>query len=337
MNARILAGTILALSGLVLIVAPRRAGWTEVHRAAAPERARPNAGASAEMESPIVLMPILPDQTGPAARTATVLRAACAGPLDYLAERALRESEAAAQRAATSLQQAMIAPIRDDSLSFADEIYSVGANAKALYKSGTEYRRYVAERYSEEYFRRTDVQDVLGAIVVEYLDCLERIAQQTAIESGLDVEELPRVALSVDDFPDMLRAEIRESVGGMADTMRRQSRKGTFIEAGSILLGFLATPYWLVDLAIGQGISGVGATFRDPVGDVAIDAHRSAAQLADRICFGTDRREGFYAVLLQVARNHNRRLRAELDQAGSETAEAAGAAEDLALLFGGER
>ena len=84
---------------------------------------------------------------------------------DCLMERAQLEIEAAAQRAAMAFMQALTATVREDNRSIAEELYSVGANARAIYKSDADYRTFVADRFYEELSQRTDLQDSLNAAV----------------------------------------------------------------------------------------------------------------------------------------------------------------------------
>ena len=208
----------------------------------------------------------------------------------------------------SSFMKEMMAPLEANDHSFAEKLYSIGANAKAVTKNESEYRDYVSKRFYEELTRGTDIQASLDAIAYEYLNRLDRIAQQISIESGLDVANVPPVTLTITDFDKILREEIRESVGQTTSTMQHQSRQGMAIQSVSFGIGLLMPTAFLVDLAIGMGIDTAANSFRDPVGAVAIDSHREAEQLAQRICFGTNQHQGLYAALLDIAHYQNGQL-----------------------------
>ena len=237
--------------------------------------------------------------------------------VDYLVERALREAEAAAQRAAMSFMKEMMAPLEANDRSFAEALYSIGANAKAISKNESDYRDYVAKRFYDELTRGTDIQKNLDAIAFEYLNRLDRIAQQIAIESGLDITNLPTVTLTISDFDKILRSDIRDSVGQASSTMQHQARQGAVIQSVSFGIGLLMPTTFIIDLAIGMGIDTVADSFRDPVGQVAIDSHRAAEQLAERTCFGADHDKGLYAALLDIAHYQNIQLREILNHSES--------------------
>lgn len=232
--------------------------------------------------------------------------------IDYLVDRALREAEAAALRATESFRKEMMAPVVANDRSFAERLYSIGANAEALRKNEAEYRTYVAERFYNELTKNNNIQANLDVIAFEYLNRLERIAQQTAIESGLDVTNLPTVKFTIRDFDKLLRSDLRESIGPTASEMRYRSLEGTGIQLVSFGVGFLMPTMWVVDLAIGAGIDTTANMFRDPKGDVEIKAHNAVEILADRICFGTDQHQGLYVALLDLAHYHNEQLRETL-------------------------
>ena len=239
--------------------------------------------------------------------------------LNYLLDRASREAQAAAQRAASDFMKEMMAPVEANDCSFADRLYTIWANAMAVTKNESEYRDYVAQRFHEELTRSTDIRKNLDAIAFEYLTRLDRISQQTAIESGLDVTSLPAATLTITDFDKTLRADVNESVGPIAASMRSQSRQGTAIQAASFVGAAILMPKtgdWradlLVDLAISEAITKISDMYRDPVGQVAIDVHRAAENLAKRICFGTDQHQGLYGALLDIAQYKNAQLRETL-------------------------
>jgi len=235
--------------------------------------------------------------------------------VDYLADRALREAEAAAQRAALQLMQAITQPLQNDGEAFAEALYSIGANAKSLYQNETDYRNYVAGRFKEELEQRSELQDTLDAILFEYTHRLDRIANQIAIESGLDVPTLPTVTLDFNDFEQFVNQDIRATIAGTADSIEKQTRQGATIEVVSIGIGLLMPTPLLLDLAIGLAIGAAADTFRDPVGQVQMDAQHSAELLAERICFGTSEQDGLYGVLLGIAACQSRQLRETLMQA----------------------
>ena len=325
-------GVALVVVGAVLASSPK---W----ETALGIRARLGAATPPETAQKVTLVPVGSDSSGDANPSALVpaLPTIPTGQthLDYLEERALAEAEAAAQRAALGFIKELITPVRDDSRSFAEELYSIGANAKAIYKSESDYSDYVSDLFYEELSKRVDVQENLNAVVYEYLDRLERIGQQVAIESGLDVGELPPVALTVNEFQGRLRQEIGEAVANTSDTMKEKSREGASLLTGttgvSIGLGMLIPIPVIDDLIIFAVADGVIGLFRDPVGDVALAANQSAELLAERICFGTDQRSGLYAALLEVAQSYNRRLRVVLEQSYGEADP-----ESLAAMFGEE-
>jgi hypothetical protein len=225
----------------------------------------------------------------------------------------------------------MMAPVEANDHSFAEKLYSIGANARAISKSESEYRDYVTKRFYEELTRSTDIQKNLDAIAFEYLNRLDRIAQQISIESGLDVTNLPPVTLTITEFDRLLRAEVRKAVGQASSTMQHQSRQGAIIQTVSFGIGLLMPTTFVVDLAIGLGIDTAADSFRDPVGQVAIDSHRAAEQLAERICFGTDQHQGLYAALLDIAHYQNGQLRETLRQS-----EAMSTPESMDAVFGGD-
>lgn len=332
-----------AIIGVVLVVAGAVLASFSNLETALGIRARRGAATPPETAQKITLVPVgsdssrdaNPSASFPALPTIPTDRTLA----DCLMERAQLEIEAAAQRAAMAFMQALTATVREDNRSFAEELYSVGANARAIYKSDEDYRAFVAHRFYEELSRRTDLQDNLNAAVFEYLNRLERVGQQVAIESGLNVEVLPPVALTVNEFQGRLRQEIGEAVANTSDTMQEKSREGasllTATTVASIGLGMLIPIPVIDDLIIFAVVDGVIGLFRDPVGDVAIAANQSAEQLAERICFGTDQRSGFYAALLDVGQGYNRRLRAVLELAAAEPDEADPAAvAELANMFG---
>jgi len=237
--------------------------------------------------------------------------------IDILAKRALREAEAAALRASNGFRKEMMAPLKANDRSFAEKLYSIGANAKAISKNESEYRKYVAERFYEELARGVDIQKNLDAVTFEYLNRLDRIANQTIIKSGLDVTNMPTVTLTIKDFDNLLRAEIRESVGQTSSNMQRNARQGMAIQSVSLGIGLLMPTTFLVDLTIGLGLDTTANSFRDPLIDVKIDAHNAAEQLADRICFGTEQKQGLYAALLDIANYQNHQLKRALRQSES--------------------
>jgi hypothetical protein len=237
--------------------------------------------------------------------------------IDYLLDRALREAEAAALRAAQSFRKEMMAPVQANDRSFAEKLYTIGANAKVFCKTEVAYRAYVAERFYEELKRNTDLQKNLDAVAFEYLDRLGRIAQQVAIESGRDVANLPVTTLTINDFDKVLRADISDSIVETASEIQKQTMIGTTVQAVSFGIGLLMPTPLLVDLAIGAGIEAVSNSFRDPEGQVAIEAHRAVEGLADRICFGTDQHQGLYSALLDIAHYQNEQLRETLTNSDS--------------------
>jgi len=327
-------GLLLLLAGAGIALYPKFCGNTPV---STPATVPPvEHGQQINAPTQVSLTPISPQPVPPRATkslslsTPTPTIHASGTHLDYLAERALREAEAAAQRAAMSFMKEIMAPVEANDRSFAEELYSIGANAKAISKSEPEYRDYVAKRFYEELTRSTDIQKNLDAIAFEYLDRLDRIAKQIAIESGLDVTNLPTVTLTITDFDKLLRADIRESVGQTSSTMQQQARQGAVIQTVSFGIGLLMPTKFVIDLAIGMGIDTAADSFRDPVGQVAIDSHRAAEQLAERICFGADQHQGLYAALLDIAHYQNSQLR-EILRHG----EALSEPESMDAVFGG--
>lgn len=327
-------GLLLLLTGTGIALYPKFCGNTPVSTPTTVYR--DDHGQQIDAPTQVSLVPISPQ---PVAARATnplalgvITQTVRAGTthLDFLAERALREAEAAAQRAAMSFMKEMMAPVEANDHSFAEELYSIGANAKAISKDENEYRDYVAKRFYEELTRSTDIQKNLDAIAFEYLNRLDLIAKQIAIESGLDVTNLPTVTLTIRDFDKLLRADIRESVGHTSSTMQHQARQGAVIQTVSFGIGLLMPTTFVVDLAIGLGIDTAADSFRDPVGQVAIDSHRAAEQLAERICFGSDQHQGLYAALLDIAHYQNRQLREILQQS-----EAISEPESMDAVFGG--
>ena len=271
--------------------------------------------------TPDSLAPSLPQPVAPrpattlsSGTTTQVIQTANGAYIDSITRRALREAEAAAQRASRSFRKEMMAPLESNDRSFAEKLYSIVANAKAISKNESEYRDYVSKRFYEELTNGMDIQKNLDAVAFEYLNRLDRIANQTLLDSGLDVTNMPPVTLTIKDFDNLLRAEIRESVGQTTSTMQLRSRQGMAVQTVSLGIGLLMPTTFLVDLAIGIGIDTTANTFRDPVGDVAIDAHKAAEQLADRICFGSEQHQGLYAALLDIAQYQNNQLHAALSQ-----------------------
>ncbi|HAS83240.1 MAG TPA: hypothetical protein DCS43_11360 [Verrucomicrobia bacterium] len=252
-----------------------------------------------------VTLPIVPDPDATVSTNVPTLSPAT----EYLLDRALREAEASAQRAAHRFMQDMLKPIRVDGSNFAESLYSIGSTAQAVAKSETAYREYVARRFQEELAKRMDIRESLEASIFEFSHRLERIATQVVIESGLDVKDLPTVRLEMGNFENILSEDLKASLGELTQGIQQQAREGATIETLSIGISlFLPTPFF-IDVAIGQAVSELAEMFRDPEGHVEIVAHRAAEQLADRICFGTDRHGGLYAGLLDVAHFQNRQLR----------------------------
>lgn len=237
---------------------------------------------------------------------------------DYLIERAWREAEAAAQRGAMEFRQVLLTPVRHDDEAFAKALYSVGANAKSVFKSKEKYREYVSARFYEEIARRVDIQDHLDGILFEYVDRLNRIAQQIAIESGLDIDELPFVNLTMENYDQTVEAAIGKSVGGVSSSMRRQARSrgamGVVIFGASVGVSFITPIPFVADLAVGGAVEAVVDNFRDPVGQVAMDSNRAVEQIADFICYGTEQNPGMHGVFLKMARVHILELQNTLEQ-----------------------
>jgi len=247
---------------------------------------------------------------------------------DYIAmltQRALREAEAAAQRASKSFRKEMVAPLETNDRSFAEKLYTIGANARAISKNEAEYRDYVAKRFHEELTSCTDIRKNLDAVAFEFLTRLDRIGQQIAIESGLDITNLPNTTITIKDFDNILKSNIKESVSTTTQEIQSQSKTGAAIQGGTIAVTYPITVALtknhqvalVIDLAISEAVSKVSEMYRDPIGGVAIEAHRAAEQLADRICFGTEQEEGLYEALLKIAHYHNRQLHAILRQSNA--------------------
>lgn len=314
-------GLLLLLTGAGIALYPEFCGNTPVPTQTA--ASRDDHGQQIAAPTQLSLAPISPQNGAAHAKSPRSLgvstqAARCVTThLDYLAERALREAEAAAQRAAMSFMKEILAPVEANDLSFAEKLYSIGAKARAISKNESEYRDYVSERFYEELTRNTNIQENLDAIAFEYLIRLDRIANQIAIESGLDVTNLPTVTFTVTDFDKLLRSDISESVAQTSSTMQHQARQGAVIGAVSIGIGLLMPTKFIVDVAIGEAIDQVADSFRDPVGQVAIDSHRAIDELAERICFGTEQHQGLYAALLDIAHYQNIQLRDILHQSES--------------------
>ena len=237
--------------------------------------------------------------------------------IDYLVNRALREADVAALRAATSIRRELLTPLERNDRSFAEKLYTLGANARALSFDEESYREYVAARYEKELWPViAQTQSDLEAVVYEYLFTLDRIAQATALESGLDVEALPEVSFDGTQYTNMLRAELRHYVDRTASVMRSESRQGAAYQLTSFGLGLVMPTPLPVDLAIGAALDGVVEGFRDPVGAVAIEAHLGAEKFADRVCFGSEERpDGVRVALFEIARFQNAHLRTVLTDA----------------------
>ncbi len=249
--------------------------------------------------------------------------------IDYLTDRAMREAEAAAQKSAASFMKEILAPVEANDRSFAERLYTIGANARAVTKSEAAYREYVARRFYEEIASHSDLAGNLNAIAFEYLARLDRIAKQAMLDSGRDVTGIQPVTLTLSDFDGMFRSEIRACVDQTASNMQSQARQGAAVQAVSFGIGLLMPTTFIADLAIGTGIDVAGNSFRDPEGQVAIDAHHAAEKLAEHICFGTDQKSGLHDALLVVARYQNAQLKktlaAKMDESG---------AADIKAVFG---
>ena len=249
--------------------------------------------------------------------------------IDYLAERALREAESAALKSTRSFMKEMMSPVEGNDNSFAEKLYSIGANARSLFKSESDYRDYVSKRFLEEITQNIDIKKNLDAVAFEYTDRLKRIAQIVAIESGLDVTNLPSITnITFKGLDGVLCKESWESTAQLSSTIQDQSKQGTDVQIVLCEIGLLMPTTLIVDLAIGLGFDTVANSFRDPVGKVAIDSHQASEALAERICFGSNQYQGIYSYLLDIAHDQNSQLRDALRES-----EACSSEKDINTFF----
>lgn len=238
---------------------------------------------------------------------------------ELLLERALRESQNEAKKAAKSLMREMLAPLQADEDSFAEKLYNITSAAKGLGGNDEEYRAYVANRFAKEILADGVLQENLNAIAQEYLYALQRISSQVVIESGRDVSSFPEVSITNLDFEKIICDDAANSMDTIATAMVHETRVGAAVNVVSIGAGvacnFLVPVPFVVDFAVGVAVDFVVGGFRDSTGNIAIGAISSAEQLTEFVCFGTEEHMGFYQSLLRMSQFHNDQLRALLKSA----------------------
>ncbi len=233
--------------------------------------------------------------------------------LEPLFMRARLEAEAAALRAAKLFREEMLRPVEHDAKSIGEELYSLGANVRALTHTSDGYEAYVARRFLEILAVRTDAKDNLEGALFAFTDRLNKIAQIVAIESGRDVADLTLLEADSVDVAEMFDQHTRASLKTTSDTMRKESRTGALITSIMVGLSFATPIPFLADLVIFGSIDLLIEMYRDPSGSVTIDAHNAAETLVDRLCFGSeDEPGGIYGMLLDITLIHHDRLRAEV-------------------------
>lgn len=231
-----------------------------------------------------------------------------------LLERARWESEAAATRAAHVFRKAMLVKVDADGAAFLERLAG-SANKGALTKSKDEYEAYISSRIVDELNKDRALEEELEAACIQYFHDLERIAQEVAIQSGLDVTSLPAIELTISDFDGLLREGVRGSSRRLANTMQRETQTSAAI--GAVSMGaslFLPTPF-LIDLAVGLAIDKAIEGYRDTGVKLEAQSNEALEELADRICLGSQESPGLYAALLDIASYHNEQLSKMLSEA----------------------
>lgn len=264
---------------------------------------------SPNQDEAVMSMPVIQESLTDAFRQGVPEQSIPSYPSDQflhdLLESALWESEAAATRAAKELRAALLEKIEEDSGAFLEKLYNLSTTKKELTASKEKHRTFVADKMFAELNANQELNERLAAISFQFLHDLERIAQEVAIQSGLDVEELPAITLSIDDFDGMLRDDLRLSSEQFASSARSEGR--TSVAIGTVSMGvslFLPTKF-LVDLTIGFAVDSAIEQYRDANTRLEAKLNHSLEELADRICFGDVDRPGLYAAFLDVAYYHN--------------------------------
>lgn len=231
-----------------------------------------------------------------------------------LLERARWESEAAATRAAHAFRKAMLIKVDSDGETFLKRLSGI-AYKDVLTKSKDEHAALLSARMIEVLNKDRSLEEELEAVCVQYFHDLERIAQEVAIQSGMDVQSLPVIELTISDFDGLLREGVRGSSRRLANSMQKEARISAVIGVASLGVGLRMPTPFLVDLAISVAIDKAIEGYRDV--DVKLEAlsNEAVEQLADNICLGSAASPGLYAALLDIARYHNEQLSKMLSEA----------------------